>query len=153
MRLLPVQKFSNTVCVCCKSTKICLVPYHKYGLVQRKFWFWYKIISIPDKRIFPIPTTITKIIQLFYYITAGTLTKLGGKISPTKFVWGNIAQLKTRRLCKIINFRTSWYSRITMSQFPEAISEMFFWKNNFKTSNHRKLESYKFSNNRVFGRK
>ena len=52
---------------------------------------------------------------------------------------GNIVQLKTKRLYKVIDFRTSWDSRINMSQYPEAVSEICFWKNNFKTLNLRKL--------------
>ena len=40
---------------------------------------------------------------------------------------------------KVINFRTSWDSRINVSQFPEAFSEIFFWKNNFKILNLRKF--------------
>ena len=102
-----------------------------------------KIFSIPDKRIFSISTTITKIIQSLPYTTARTLAKLCGKILSTKFVLGTIVQLKTRRLYKIIDFRTAWDSRINMSQFPEGVSEISFWKNSFKILNLRKLMSHK----------
>ena len=51
-----------------------------------------KILSIPDKKIFSISNTKTKIIQSLPYTTARTLAKLCGKILSTKFVLGNIVQ-------------------------------------------------------------
>ena len=45
-------------------------------------------------------------------------------------------------MCKVINYTEPWDSKISMSQFPEAISEVFFWKHNFKSFNCRKLASY-----------
>ena len=64
-----------------------------------------KIFPIPDKRIFPISTTITKIIQSLPYTIARTLPKLCGKILSTKLFLGNIVQLKTRRLYKVYRFQ------------------------------------------------
>ena len=96
-----------------------------------------KIFSIPDKRTFSISTTIIKIVQSLPYTTARTLAKLCGKICL-----GKCCQLKTRRLCKVINFRTSWDSKINMSQFPEGISGIFFWKKNFKILSLRKPPSH-----------
>ena len=85
---------------------------------------------------------IAKVVQLQPYTTARTLAKLCCKALSTKLSWEILSNLKTKRLYKVINFRMSWDSRINMSQFPEHVSEIFTWKNNFKTFNFRKLLSH-----------
>ena len=46
------------------------------------------------------------------YTTAQNLSKLCGKIISTKFVLGNVAQLKTRNTYKIIQAELTWDKRI-----------------------------------------
>ena len=109
---------------------------------------------IPEKWIISISTTITKNIQSLLYATAWTLAKLSSKILSTKSIVGKIVQLTTGRLHKLIDFRTSWDARVKMIQFPEDISETFFWKNNLKDFKFQKAsESYKLSNNCGLGPK
>ena len=111
-------------------------------------------ILMPDKRIFSIPTAITKTIQSLLYATAWTLAKLSSKIMSTKCVLGKIVQLTARTLHKVINFRTSLDPKIKMIQFPEGSSETFFWKSNLKDFKFQKAsETYKFSNNWGLGPK
>ena len=61
------------------------------------------------------------------YISARTLAKLAGKIIPTKFVLGDITQLKTRFIYQYIESRVSWekslISTITIKWLRKFYSE------------------------------
>ena len=46
-----------------------------------------------------------------------------------------VIQLKTRGLYKVIETSKSWDSRISLAQFPKAVCELIFWKNNFNKYN------------------
>ena len=54
---------------------------------------------------------------------------------------GNIVQLRTRRLYHVIETRESWDARLSLVKYPEAVKELFFWKNNFHLYNYRKLST------------
>ena len=62
------------------------------------------------------------------YTTARNLSKLCGKIISTKFVLGNIAQLKTRNIWKIIRAELNWDKRIRLHENNKAIQlkKLFF---------------------------
>ena len=60
------------------------------------------------------------------YATARNLSKLCGKIISTKFVLGNIAQLKTRNIYKIIQAELKWDKRIRLHENAMDIQEMIF---------------------------
>ena len=64
------------------------------------------------------------------YATAPNLSKLCGKIISTKFVLGNIAQLKARNLHKIIQAELTWDRRIRLHENNKANHEITFWRNN-----------------------
>ena len=60
------------------------------------------------------------------YATARNLSKLCGKIISTKFVLGNIAQLKTRNIYKIIQAELKWDKRIRLHENAKDIQEIIF---------------------------
>ena len=61
---------------------------------------------------------------------AQNLSKLCGKIISTKFVLGNIAQLKARGFRKIIQAELTWDRRIRLHENDKASQEIIFWRNN-----------------------
>ena len=70
------------------------------------------------------------------------MSKLCGKINSTKFVLGNIAQLKTRNIYKIIQAELAWDKRIRLHENDKAIQEIIFWRNNLIRLNSRVLYPY-----------
>ena len=60
------------------------------------------------------------------YATARNLSKRCGKIISTKFVLGNIAQLKTRNIYKIIQAELKWDKRIRLHENAMDIQEIIF---------------------------
>ena len=76
------------------------------------------------------------------YTTARNLSKLCGKIISTKFVLGNIAQLKTINIYKIIQAELKWDKCIRLHEYDKAIQEIIFWRNNLIRLNSRVLYPY-----------
>ena len=76
------------------------------------------------------------------YTTARNLSKLCRKIISTKFVLGNIAQLNTRNMYKIIQAELTWDKRIRLHEKDKAIQEIIFWRNNLIRLNSRVLYPY-----------
>ena len=100
-------------------------------------------LFVSDKRTTSLQETINSIITGFPYITARKIAKLCGKILSTKLITGYVSQLKTRRLHYLIQARKSWDGRLNIVDFPDAMSEIFFWKNSFASYNYRILgETY-----------
>ena len=97
--------------------------------------------TISKSRVDSILQTIGQMIKDFPYTTARKIAELCGKIVSTKFVLGNVVQLKTRRLHNIIASRQSWDGRININEFWYEIEEIYFWKENFKRYNFRWLSS------------
>ena len=71
------------------------------------------------------------------FTSARKLAKLTGKIISSKWVLGDIIHLKTRHLYRVISTRKSWDGTLSLNHYPEAITEIIFWKKNFKTLNIR----------------
>ena len=76
------------------------------------------------------------------YATARNLSKLCGKIVSNKFVLGNIAQLKTRSIYKIIQAELKWDKRIRLHENDKAIQEIVFRRNNLLQLYSRVLYPY-----------
>ena len=83
--------------------------------------------SIPQTLIESIFFSLEKIIKSLPYTTARKLAKVCGKLISTKFVMGNIVQLKTRNLYKTIGARHSWDNRISIRENEGVINEIHFW--------------------------
>ena len=56
-----------------------------------------------------------------------------------KFVIGNIVSLKTRYLYKIIDSCNNWDTKINVTNYNDALEEIFFWKNNLDAFNVKKI--------------
>ena len=91
--------------------------------------------SIPQTRMESIFFSLEKIIKNLPYTTARKLAKVCGKLISTKFVTGNVAQLKTRNLYKIIRARHSWGNRISVRENDDVINEIHFWRLNLSRLN------------------
>ena len=79
--------------------------------------------------------SLEKIIKSLPYTTARKLAKICVKLISTKFVMGNIAQLKTRNLYKIIGAKLSWDNRISVRENDVVINEVHFWRLNLNRFN------------------
>ena len=116
---------------------------------QKEFiWLGIKInlitshFTIPETGILSIMKYIQVTIKNLPYTTARNLSKLCGKIISTKFVLGNIAQLKTRNIYKIIQAELTWDKRIQLHENHKAIQEIIFWQNNLRRLNSCVLYSF-----------
>ena len=72
---------------------------------------------------------IALLIEKLPYTTARELGKACRKLISTKFVLGDIVQLKTRNLYKVIESQPLWDSRVRLTNYEKAIKELIFWKN------------------------
>ena len=96
--------------------------------------------SIPQTRIESrILFSLEKIMKNLPYTTARKLAKVCGKMNSTKFVMGNIVQLKTRNLFKIIGARHSWDNRISVRKNDGVINKIHFWRLNLSRFNFRPM--------------
>ena len=98
--------------------------------------------TIPENRILSIMESIQVAIKNLPHTTAQNLSKLCGKIISTKFELGNIAQLKTRDIYKIMQAELTWDKRIRLHESDKAIQEIIFWRNNLIRLNLRVLYTY-----------
>ena len=119
-----------------------------WQLQKELIWLGIKInlpnsqFTIPENRVLSIMESIQVTIKNLPYTTARNLSKLCGKIISTKFVLGNIAQLKTRNIYKIIQAELKWDKSIRLHENGKAIQEIIFWQNNLIRLNSRVLYPY-----------
>ena len=97
------------------------------------------IIKVTDKRINSICNLLSSLLSK-PYTSARKLAKLNGKLVSTKFVLGDVINLKTRALYKIIEGRSSWDSTLNIFNYPEAQNEILFWSNKIRNLNRRCLD-------------
>lgn len=123
---------------------------------QKLIWLGIEInlkdcfYCIPQERLLAIQNNIALVINKLPYTTARDLAKTCGKLISTKFVLGDIVQLKTRSLYKVIESQLLWDSRVNLKNNDLAIKELFFWKNNLKNFNKRPLRVYDIPNTVIF---
>ena len=79
--------------------------------------------------------SLEKFFKNLPYATARKLAKVCGKLISTKFVMGNIVQLKTRNRYRIIGARHSWDNRISVRENDGVINEIHFWRLNLSRLN------------------
>ena len=70
-----------------------------------------------------------------------------------KFGLGDIVQLKTRNLYKVIENQWLWDSWINLTNYEKAIKELIFWKSNIKFLNKKSLRVYDLSKTVIFFRR
>ena len=80
-------------------------------------------LKISSERIDSILFTIELILSKIY-VSAQTLSKLASKLISTKFIIGNIVQLKTRALYKIIEKRLSWDKTFNIGNCNDTVEEV-----------------------------
>ena len=103
----------------------------------------YSRFTIPVDRILSIMESIQFTIKNRPYTTAPNLPKLCGKIISTKFVLGNIAQIKASNLHKIIQAEVTYdVRRIRLHKKDKAIQTIIFWRNNLIRLNSCVLHPY-----------
>ena len=73
------------------------------------------------------------------YILARTLAKPAGNIISTKFVLGDITQLKTMFIYQCVESRVSWDKRFNIKNFNKMFEEILFWKLILRKSNKKSL--------------
>ena len=84
---------------------------------------------IRTEKLSVIKNLIALLIEKLPYTTARELGKACRKLISTKFVLGDIVQLKTRNLYKVIESQPLWDSRVRLTNYEKAIKELIFWKN------------------------
>ena len=95
--------------------------------------------SIQQTRMKSIFFSPEKILKNLSYTTARKFAKVCGKLISTKFVMGNIVQLKTRNLYKIIGARHRWDNRISVRENDDVINEIHFRRLNVNSFNCRPI--------------
>ena len=122
-----------------KRRKICLETISKFDLVRNKNKLKKRLLLCTSRKMSAIKNSIVLLIGKLPYTTACELGKACGKLISTKFVLGDIVQLKTRNLYKVIKNQPLWNSRVNLTNYKKAIKELIFCKNNvtfFLIKNH-----------------
>ena len=99
-------------------------------------------LKISSERIDSILFTIEFILSKIY-VSARTLSKLTGKLISTKFIIGNIVQLKTRALYKATEKRLSWDKKFNIGNYNDTVEEIFFGSLTYATLTMKRLENIK----------
>ena len=66
-----------------------------------------------------------------------------GKLISTKFIIGNIVQLKTRALYKVIEKRLSWDKKFNIGNYNDTVEEILYWKFNIRNLNNKVFREYR----------
>ena len=93
--------------------------------------------SLIDKILNTISLTLRKI-----FVSARTLSKLAGQLISTKYVVGDIVQLKTRFLYKSIEQSSSWDKTFNIGNYNDTVDEILFWKFNLVKYNNKVINCY-----------
>ena len=76
------------------------------------------------------------------FVSARILAKLAGQLISTKYVIGDIAQLKTRFLYKSIEQSSSWDKTCNIGNQNDTVDEILFWKFNLVKYNNKVTNCY-----------
>ena len=76
------------------------------------------------------------------FVSARTLAKLAGQLVSTKYVIGDIVQLKIPFLNKSIEQGSSWDKILYMGNDNDMLDEIFFWKFNLVKYNNKVTNCY-----------
>ena len=101
-------------------------------------------LYVSNERISSLLETIENITN-HPYASARTLANLAGKIISTKFVLGDITQLKTRFIYQCIESRVSWDKKFNINNYNKMVEEILFWKFNITKLNKKSLYRYEIS--------
>ena len=87
-----------------------------------------------------ILNTISLILRKIF-VSARTLAELAGQLISTKYVIGDIVQLKTRFLYKSIQ-SSSWDKTFNIGNYKGTVEEILFWKLNLVEYNNKVINCY-----------
>ena len=93
-------------------------------------------LYVSNERISSLLETIENITN-HPYASARTLANLAGKIISTKFVLGDITQLKTRFIYQCIESRVSWDKKFNINNYNKMVEDILFWKFNIRKLNNK----------------
>ena len=93
-----------------------------------------------DSILFTIEFILSKI-----YVSARTLSKLTGKRISIKLKIGNMVQLKTRALYKVIEKRLTWDKKFNFGNYNNTVEEILFYKFNIRNLNNKAFREYRIS--------
>ena len=99
-------------------------------------------LKISSERIDSILFTIEFIVSKIY-VSARTLSKLTGKLISTKFIIGNIVQLKTRALFKVTEKRLPWDKIFNIGNYNDTVDKVLYWKFNIRNLNNKVFREYR----------
>ena len=99
-------------------------------------------LKISKEREDSLLSTLAFISQRLPFTSARKLANLTGKLISTKWVLGDITQMKTRHLYRVIDSRINWNKTISLNQHHQSISDIVYWRKNFKNLNVRKLNQH-----------
>ena len=98
-------------------------------------------LKITKSRIDNILNTISLILRKIF-VSARILAKLAGQLISTKYVIGDIVQLKTRFLYKSIEQSSSWDKTFNIGNYNDTADEILFWKFNLVKYNNKVINCY-----------
>ena len=98
-------------------------------------------LKITKSRIDNILNTISLILRKIF-VSARTLAKLAGQLISSKYVIGDIVQLKTRFLDKFIEQSSSWDKTFNIGNYNDTVDEILFWKFNLVKYNNKVINCY-----------
>ena len=88
-----------------------------------------------------ILNTISLILRKIF-VSARTLAELAGQLISTKYVIGDIVQLKTRFLYKSIEQSSSWDKTCNVGNYNDTVDEILFWKFNLVKYSNKVINCY-----------
>ena len=83
-------------------------------------------LKITKSRIDNILNTISLILGNIF-VSTRTLAKLAGQLISTKYLIGDIVQLKTRFLYKSIEQSSSWDKTFSIGNYNDTVDKILFW--------------------------
>ena len=95
--------------------------------------------------LFTIEFILSKI-----YVSARTLSKLTGKLISIKLIIGNMVQLKTRALYKVIEKRLSLDKKFNFGNYNNMVQEILFQKFKIHNLNNKAFREYRISSLLVY---
>jgi len=105
---------------------------------------------IPDEKILSTLCFINYLLQNLTFVSARSLAQLSGKLIAMKFVMGDVVQLKTRSIYRLIASSSSWDKKLNIKDENQVINELIFWRDNLSSLNYRHFTTYQIPKILVF---
>jgi hypothetical protein len=99
-------------------------------------------LSIPERRVNDMLSSLNCVFETFPRITARTLAQIAGMIISMSPVIDNVSRLMTRYCYMAIVKRFSWDNLLVFDDVKEIESELCFWQSNINAINCKILSTY-----------